>query len=63
MGLRGVGGWMSGVRRFVVHEHFALRAGLHYDLRLKWGGFFEGLGLQEGAAVRVWGEEVWGGSA
>jgi DNA ligase D-like protein (predicted 3'-phosphoesterase) len=39
MGLRGVGGWMSGVRRFVVHEHFALRAGLHYDLRLKWGGF------------------------
>jgi DNA ligase D-like protein (predicted 3'-phosphoesterase) len=30
---------MSGVRRFVVHEHFALRAGLHYDLRLEWGGF------------------------
>ena len=24
--------------RFVVHEHHAIRAGLHYDLRLEWRG-------------------------
>jgi len=31
----------SNTRRFVVHEHFALRAGLHYDLRLEWDGFLK----------------------
>jgi len=28
-------------RRYVVHEHFSKRAGIHYDLRLEWGNMLK----------------------